>query len=173
MRIKICGKLGDAAGGAGRVELAAEFGHALGNRDDGSNRRHLFGPAHHHGKRNAKPRQHFGDVVVRVIEFEHALGVDVAGLLHDRVKQCLLVVEVNVERTLRNTGRASDLAHAGRVEALLKKHRHRAVEDLATLGAVVFGGSGRAGEFSLKGHDGISASAFGYRKHRRESSAAQ
>ena len=49
-----------------------------------------------------------------------------------------------------------------------RNHRHRAVEDLAPLGAVVFGGSGRAGEFGLKGHDGVSASAFGYPKQQAQ-----
>ena len=56
---------------------------------------------------------------------------------------CSLLVEVDVERALGDAGAPRDLAHAGRVEALVEEHLACALHDLAALGAFgLFGGAG-------------------------------
>jgi hypothetical protein len=83
------------------------------------------------------------DVVVVGVEVEHALGLHGAFAAHDGGEQFVLVLEVDVERALRDAAGLGDVRHAGRVEAARKEHGARALDDLAPLGAVVLGSRGR------------------------------
>ena len=51
-----------------------------------------------------------------------------AFLLDDGLEQPMLVGEIDVERALRDAGRAGDLAHAGAVEAQIQEQLARPVE---------------------------------------------
>src|SRR5262249_10775984 len=71
------------------------------------------------------------------IESEHALGLRGACLMGNGLEQLLLAVEIDVERSSRDAGRAGDLPHARSVKALSEKAFPRAVQDLLTLGALL------------------------------------
>ena len=87
--------------------------------------------------------------MIRVVELEHALGVDVAALLHDGVEQGLLVFEIDVEGAFGHAGGAGDLAHARRVKALVEEHPHCAIQDLTALTVFLVRASR---EFRLQAH---------------------
>ena len=71
------------------------------------------------------------------VEVKRALGVDQALLVDDRLEQLLFVLEIDVERALRDACGACDVAHAGGVKAVLQEDRPRALDDLTPLGVVV------------------------------------
>jgi hypothetical protein len=57
--------------------------------------------------------------------------IDGDRLAHDALEQRGLVLEVEIDRSLRQAGAFSDIVEPGRGEALLDEQRQRRVEDLA------------------------------------------
>src|SRR5207245_8397780 len=66
---------------------------------------------------------------------KHALGLCRTRLVRNRLEQLLLAVEIDVERPLRDAGRAGDFPHAGAVKSLGHKDFSRPIKDLLALGA--------------------------------------
>ena len=143
LRADIFRKLRDAARRAAFVELAAELRHAVGDGDNGADRRGLFRPAQKFDVGYAEPRQHRLDVMVVGVEIENAFGLRVAFLLDDGLEQIFLVLEIDIERALGDAGRAGNVVHARGIEALGQKHGARAVDDLTPLGAFIVRRGGR------------------------------
>jgi hypothetical protein len=65
----------------------------------------------------------------------HRAEIDGNRLAHDALEQCGLVLEVKVDRSLREACAFSDVVQARRGKALLDEQRKRGIEDFArTLG---------------------------------------
>src|SRR5262249_25581508 len=117
-----------------------DFGHALGNRHYGADRRSPAGAAQHRDVGTAEFAQR-GLGIARGIEIEGGLALLDLLLLEDRLEQAVLVGEVDIKGALGDAAGARNLAHAGAVKTKVHEHLARAVEDLAAFCAFLFAGS--------------------------------
>ena len=99
----------------------------------------------------AEPPQNRGRIGIVRLEPEQHLG-QAAPLFQDqRLEECLLAVEIDIQGALGDARSLRDLAHAGAIEALRQEDPPRPVEDLPPLGAVAIHLGGR-----LRSRTGIS-----------------
>jgi len=85
------------------------------------------------------------DVRGVAVEAEQHLREALLLLDRQRLEELLLAVEIDVEGTFRDAGRAGDLAHAGAVKSLGQKDPPGALEDLPPLAALAGLRIGRLG----------------------------
>ena len=148
--LKIARDARDTGGRTGGVKARADLRHAFGNGDYRAERRDAMRLTQEANEVAAKPRQHALHVVILRIEGEDLLGLCPALLSDDFLKERLLGIEIDVERSLGDFGLTGDVAHACGIEALTEKHGAGTEEDLATLGAfLVIGDLGGSDDFHL------------------------
>ena len=120
------------------VKGAPDLGEFLRLRDDhpGERARVRFG--HPADQPDAEVSQHVARVALAPKGAE-ALGGLRKLPANDRLEQCVLGVEISVERALGDARGARDVVHARAVEAGAQKNLPRAVHDLAPFRAAVIG----------------------------------
>ncbi len=74
--------------------------------------------------------------MIGFVEREQRFGLLPAVFDDERFEQLLLARKVGIERALRHTRRANDVADAGAVETVLQEDPARALHDLLPLGGL-------------------------------------